>query len=702
MKLKECIKVFLNKWFGKGPDGKTNPHQLTLLTAVIGFPVAVLLHLQMGYEMGTNPRVPPLQNLMSALAHLPEVKRLVQKSSYYTWDYNFSYSWLIFFIYISIVFAMYINNERFKRLEKNSKGDEKWNDWKWHNLNRVYPKDKPEISEPEENSNKIGNAILGQKTRLNMEDVWGMNLNMLIQGSPGSGKTRYVLKPNLLQFNSSYVITDPSGELIRASGKALMEHGYRIKVFNLDDMSFSCQYNPFRYIKSDDDVLTLVECLMKNTDDSKSSKGDQFFTKAEQCLFLSIFYYIVHVYKDQPEKQNLNEVMRMLLMAKVSEQKEDLEREREKYLEAEDADDDPEAPEFQKENENGIRLLPKYRIKDKSTGEILQEFQSPQEKALFMDCIKNGEIVFSQNERLPCNVRCMLDEFANTGEIPNFQSILNTCRKYDISCMVIIQSLGQLKQMYDKDYSSIIDGCSTQMYLAIQDADDLKRVSELLGNKTVDVKNTSRSFGSKGSDSQSINTDSAALMTASQIRRMDPKKCLIFISGEAPFLDDKFALEKHVNYPQLADSNPENKFNFREYFYIVPKKTEEEEKKLQQTFRASKAGQEKFKGRKKMKAVTMKNAAELAQKNAYEPQEKGKELDTEERVESIQGLIDNSAGNRRVKDQLEKDVKIGNIKKDGNGIIHVDHPNKEEQFADDDENAVADADNGDIMSYMMN
>ena len=107
MKLKEYIKEFLNKWFGKGPDGKTNPHQLTLLTAIIGFPVAVLLHLQMGYEMGTNPRVPPLQNLMSALAHLPEVKRLVQKSSYYTWDYNFSYSWLIFFIYIGIVFAMY-------------------------------------------------------------------------------------------------------------------------------------------------------------------------------------------------------------------------------------------------------------------------------------------------------------------------------------------------------------------------------------------------------------------------------------------------------------------------------------------------------------------------------------------------------------------------------------------------------------------
>lgn len=266
--------------------------------------------------------------------------------------------------------------------------------------------------------------------------------------------------------------------------------------------------------------------------------------------------------------------------------------------------------------------------------------------------------------------------------------------------MVIIQSLGQLKQMYDKDYSAIIDGCSTQMYLAIQDADDLKRVSELLGNKTVDVKNTSRSFGSKGSDSQSINTDSTALMTASQIRRMDPKKCLIFISGEAPFLDDKFALEKHTNYPQLADSNPENKFNFREYFYIVPKKTEEEEKQLQQTFRSSKAGQEKLTGRKKMKVVTGKTASGLSQKNAGETQGEDKVSDVEGQVESIRGLIDNSTGNERLKKQLEDDVKNGNIKKNSKGIVQVDHPNKEKQFGDDDENSVIDSDDGGIMAYM--
>lgn len=845
MKIKEAIKEFLNKWFGRGPDGKTNPHQLTLLTGIIGLPIAVILHLQLGYEMGNNPRTALLPNLLNAINNFGNFKRLYANDSYYVWHYNFQYSWMIFLVYAGAVFAMYINNERMKRLDRNSKGNEKWNDWKWHNMNRVYPKGKPDILEPEENSDKIGNAILGEKTRLNMEDVWGMNLNMLIQGSPGSGKTRYVLKPNLLQFNSSYVITDPSGELIRASGKALMEHGYHIKVFNLDDMSFSCQYNPFRYIKSDDDVLTLVDCMMKNTDDSKANKGDQFFAKAEQCLFLSIFYYIIHEYKDQPEKQNLNEVMRMLLMAKVSEQKEDLEsdldrmfnklppehiavknytifkqgtgktlksilisagvrmapfnipgvinlvaddtvhleeigdrkqalfiiapsekptynflaammytqlfqalynrsaenkdrwmikkgpnttlrspifkttaqkekykedleKEREKYLDpnrVEDDDDDPFAPEFQQENEQGIKPLPKYRLRDKQTGQVLQEFQSKQEKELFMDCVRNGEIVFSKNERLPCNVRCMLDEFANTGEIPNFQSILNTCRKYDISCMVIIQSLGQLKQMYDKDYTSIIDGCSTQMYLAIQDADDLKRVSELLGNKTVDVKNTSRSFGSKGSDSQSFNTDSAALMTASQIRRMDPKKCLIFISGEAPFLDDKFSLENHKNYPQLADDHPENKFNFREYFFIVPKKTEEEKKKMEQTFRRSEQMvQKKYTGRKKMTIVAGgRSAAEVksqVENNKEVMSEEEIAATTEEMVENVKGMLDNSVGSKHMKKTLEKQIKNGKIKQGKNGIIHVEQDEVDDRFGDHEENTVLDPEADPMAAYM--
>lgn len=645
MKIKEVIKEFLNKWFGRGPDGKTNPHQLTLLTGIIGLPIAVILHLQLGYEMGNNPRTALLPNLLNAINNFGNFKRLYANDSYYVWHYNFQYSWMIFLAYAGAVFAMYINNERMKRLDRNSKGNEKWNDWKWHNMNRVYPKGKRIISEPEENSDKIGNAILGEKTRLNMEEVYGMNLNMLIQGSPGSGKTRYVLKPNLLQFNSSYVITDPSGELIRASGKALMEHGYRVKLFNLDDMSFSCQYNPFRYIKSDDEVLTLVDCMMKNTDDSKANKGDQFFTKAEQCLFLSIFYYIIHEYKDQPEKQNLNEVMRMLLMAKVSEQKEDLESDLDRM--------------FNKLPPEHIAVK-NYTIFKQGTGKTLKS------------------ILISAGVRMaPFN-------------IPG----------------VIIQSLGQLKQMYDKDYTSIIDGCSTQMYLAIQDADDLKRVSELLGNKTVDVKNTSRSFGSKGSDSQSFNTDSTALMTASQIRRMDTEKCLIFISSEAPFLDNKYDLKKHPNFSQLGEKeHPENYFNFREYFFIVQKKTEEEKQKMDQTFRRSEQMvQKKYTGRKKMTIVAGgRSAAEVksqVENNKEVVSEEEIAATMEEMVENVKGMLDNSVGSKHMKKTLEKQIKYGKIKQGKNGIIHVEQDEVDDRFGDHEENTVLDPEADPMAAYM--
>lgn len=722
MALIKLLKNTIGKLFEKTPDGKSNPHLMTFLAGAGLFPLFTMLAVQLGYAQGNNPRGSFISNLFTAFTNLTNFKPLFDKAA----EFNGRYTYMIVFVYAAIVFSVYINNERYKRRDANAKGREHWNDWKWHNINRVYPKDSPEISEPEENSDEIGNTILGEKTRLNMEKVRGVNLNMLIQGSPGSGKTRYFLKPNLLQFNSSYVITDPSGELIRSSGKAFMKHGYHIKIFNLDDMRYSCQYNPFRYIRSDDDVLTIVDCMMKNTDDSQASKGDQFFAKAEQCLFLSIFYYIYYEYKDHPEKQNLNTVMQFLLMAKASERNENekseldlkfdelerknkdhiavknykifkqgtgktlksilisagvrmapfnipglknlfnddtvhleeigdrkqvlfiitpsekatfnfaaammytqlfqalyarstdnkdcwmirkgpntslrspvfktskqqeeykiaLEKERERYLKAEYDEENPNDEKFQVENENGILPLPKIWIKDAETGEVIREFQSKEERELFMDCIRNGKIVRSQDERLPCNVRCMLDEFANTGQIPEFQRILNTCRKYDISCAIIIQSLGQLKQMYDKDYSSIIDGCSTQMYLAVQDADDLKRVSDLLGNKTVDVQNTSRSFGSKGNDTQSMNADATPLMSASEIRRMDSKKCIIFISGEAPFLDNKYVLEKHKNYNELADANPDNYFNFRQYFYIESsEKQENKEKTMTQCYR---------------------------------------------------------------------------------------------------------------------
>ena len=704
----------LKKLFEKDPEGKNNPHLFTFYIAIALILFCIPLSIQLAWSCGTNYDSDFVTNFGDAINHLVDFGRFSNPYG----GFNFGSTSVVWITCAIIIFTVYIDVERRKNRSDKSKGTSHWNDWKEHNYTRTYPLDSPEVYEPPENGDMIGNAILGEKTRLDMDRVWGMNLNMMIQGSPGSGKTRYVLKPNLLQFNSSYVVTDPSAELIGSTAQAMMNHGYRVKLINLADMSYSDKYNPFRYIKKDEDVLTLVDCLMKNTDDSEASKGDQFFAKAEQCLFLSLFYYIY--YEEPPEKQNLNRVMELYREAKASEGKENfqsdldkrfaelekrnpnhiavanyhtfqqgtgktlksilisfgvrmnpfnvpslqnlvsddtvhleelgdrkqilyivaptekttynfiaammytqlfqslydrsaenksrwmlkkgpnttlrtpvwrnskemeayreqIEKERKRYMKAEYDDDDPNDKKFKEENEHGVIPVPHYRIVDPDTKEVLQDFQSKKEREIYMDCINNGEIVHSDDERLPCNVRCMLDEFANTCEIPGFDKILNTCRKYDISCNIIIQSLGQLKKMYKDDYSAIIDGCSTQMYLAIQDADDLKRVSDLLGNKTVDSAGTSRSFGSKGSSSESVNHDAEALMTVSEIRSMPAKKCIIFISGEAPFYDDKFVLEKHPNYPEIDHKF----FNYKQYFFIEDTVGEKESAKLEMEF----------------------------------------------------------------------------------------------------------------------
>ncbi|SDW49312.1 type IV secretion system protein VirD4 [Lachnospiraceae bacterium KHCPX20] len=707
MDLINRIKILIEK----DSDGKRPPHLTTIIVAIFTIPLTWLCAYQSAYSNGVNPDNGIL-NILDGFGHLLDFNR-ISSDPYALFDWGLTP--IILIINASIVFSIYIYIERRKRMSRNSKGASHWNDWKKHNIQRVYPLGKSIVEDAKENGDDIGNQILGQKTRLCMDNVPKMNFNGLWQGSPGSGKTRFLVKPNLLQFNSSYVVTDPSGELVYSTGQAMMNHGYRVKVFNLDDMRYSCQYNPFRYIKKDEDVLTVVKCLMANTDDSKAAKGDQFFAKAEECLFVSLFYYIW--YKYPKEKQNINSVMELYLMAKVSEKNEneqskldvifdeleknepnhiavknykifkqgtgktlksilisfgvrmapfnipavaqlmnddtihleelgdrkqilyiivpsekqtfnfiaammytqlfgalyarsadnkqswmirkgpnttlrspvfhntkekqrfkcELEDMRDVYLKAKKVTDDPNDKKFTEEDDNGIIPVPQIKLVDSATNKVLETFYSEEEYNLYMDCIRHGKIVCSHNEKLPSNVRCLLDEFANTGEIPHFVSILNTCRKYNISCNIIIQSLGQLKKMYPDDYSAVIDGCSTQVYLAVQDVDDLKRVSELLGNKTVDVINTSQSHGSHGSSSQSINSDSEALMTVSQIREMDSDKCIIFMSGEAPFLDYKYKLEDHPNYKEI-DGTVE--YDFRRYF-VVPEFVEKRESKTE-------------------------------------------------------------------------------------------------------------------------
>ena len=578
------------------------------------------------------------------------------------------------------------------------KRSQKWNDWEKYNQKYTYPNGKSEISEPDKNSEEIGNMIIGEKTFFNMdESVTRKTNNIMVFGTPGAGGTRCWLKPNLLQFNTSFVITDPGGKLLADAGQALMNHGYRIKVLNLSEMQYSCMYNPFRYIRDDKGVETLVKCIFKNTS-PEVSEGDPLFAKAEESLLMAIFYYIHYEYKDQPGRQNMGEVMEMLRKAKIDEntedtkspldimfdelekrnekhiavkhykifqmssrktvtailvtsgirmapfnikaiqdltqkdtlhleelgdrkqalfvithtrdstfnflaammctqlfetlhyiagtgnknswhlrkgncvtlksgqfknnqQKEDqkkfLESQVERYRNAELEKDDPREEKFQKEDENGIIPWPKIRLVDAKTKEVLQEFYSQAECDMFMDCIRHGKIV-QGTIRLPNHVRCLLDESANVGEIPEFLPKLCTSRKYGISCSILLQSSDKIRTMHEKDYQILINSCTTQLFLGSTKKEDTAYYSEILDAQTP-----------------------AGLISPEEVRSMDSQECLIIINGEKLFKDHKYPLEKHKNYEELADFDPRNALEYRRMFTVPdPNEREKEMKDL--------------------------------------------------------------------------------------------------------------------------
>ena len=699
----------------RGPDGKKHMWWPLYITIGISTIIATYIGLRLSFYAGEHPQAPFIEVVWNFFQVKTSIFPLFGRRAKYLY---LKLSYLMAFFICLATWADISRNRQ--AMPGKEKGSQKWNDWKEYNKKFTYPKDKPEISEPDENSEEIGNMIIGEKTFLNMNTRETRKTNnIMIVGTTGSGKTRYWLKPNLLQFNTSFVITDPSGELLADAGQALMNHGYRVKVFNLSEMQYSCMYNPFQYIRNDEGVMVLVKCMMKNTDDSKASKGDQFFAKAEECLFMAIFYYIYYEYKDQPERQNMDEVMKMLRKAKVNEKNEDikspldimfdelekrdknhiavknykifrmgtgktlksilisagvrmapfnikairdltqkdtlhleelgdrkqalfvitkaedrtfnflaammytqlfetmyyiagtanknswhlrkgncvalksgqfknnqqkkdqrkfLESQVERYKSAKLEMDDPGEKKFQEEDENGIIPWPKIRMVDPETKEVLQEFYSQAECDMFMDCIRHGKIV-QGTIRLPNHLRCLLDEFANIGEIPEFLPKLSTIRKYEISCAIILQSLGQIKTMYEKDYSTLIGNCTTQLFLGSTEKEDTEYYSEMLGDQTITVRNTSTDAKHGGlASSTSQNKDSARLMRPEEIRSMDPQECLIIINGEKPFKDHKYPLEKHKNYAELADFDSNNTLEYRRMF-IVPDCDKEEKKR---------------------------------------------------------------------------------------------------------------------------
>ena len=443
------------------------------------------------------------------------------------------------------------------------------------------------------------NMIASNDTKLSINDRKTFrNNNFLILGGAGTGKSRFVIKPNLLQENCSYVVTDPSGEIIVSCGKVLSDHGYKIKIFNLSNMGHSNTYNPFNYIRDEAGVLMVIDCLIKNTT-GKNEKGDQFFTNSEKLLYSACIFYLIDFETDESRK-NFSSVRDMINMSQVDENNPSSKSELD--LMFEQIDQTSLAAKYYKAFKQAAGKTLKSIII--SCVVRLQSFMTPQvtrltgsdninlasigdEKTILFIITPQADrtfaflasMLYSQlfetlyhkgetqklktgSERLTYHVRCLMDEFANIGEIPEFPSKLSTMRKYNISATIVLQDNSQLQSMYKDEWRTIMANCDSTIFLGNAEPDTLKYFCEKLGNETVTAQSRGRSYGSKSGSSQNYQQVKRETLTAEEIGRLPNDECLVFLRGERPARDKKFKYETHKNYDLTGDAHSENNYAY--------------------------------------------------------------------------------------------------------------------------------------------
>lgn len=443
------------------------------------------------------------------------------------------------------------------------------------------------------------NMIASNDTKLSINDRKTFrNNNFLILGGAGTGKSRFVIKPNLLQENCSYVVTDPSGEIIVSCGKVLSDHGYKIKIFNLSNMGHSNTYNPFNYIRDEAGVLMVIDCLIKNTT-GKNEKGDQFFTNSEKLLYSACIFYLIDFETDESRK-NFSSVMDMINMSQVDENNPSSKSELD--LMFEQIDQTSLAAKYYKAFKQAAGKTLKSIII--SCVVRLQSFMTPQvtrltgsdninlasigdEKTILFIITPQADrtfaflasMLYSQlfetlyhkgetqklktgSERLTYHVRCLMDEFAKIGEIPEFPSKLSTMRKYNISATIVLQDNSQLQSMYKDEWRTIMANCDSTIFLGNAEPDTLKYFCEKLGNETVTAQSRGRSYGSKSGSSQNYQQVKRETLTAEEIGRLPNDECLVFLRGERPARDKKFKYETHKNYDLTGDAHSENNYAY--------------------------------------------------------------------------------------------------------------------------------------------
>ncbi|HGI2983613.1 TPA: VirD4-like conjugal transfer protein, CD1115 family [Streptococcus agalactiae] len=449
------------------------------------------------------------------------------------------------------------------------------------------------------------NILLTQTERLTMNGrpsnpKYARNKNVLVIGGSGSGKTRFYVKPNLMQMHSSYCVTDPKGTIVLECGKMLEDNGYEIKILNTINFKKSMKYNPFAYIHSEKDILKLVQTIIANTKGEGEKAGEDFWVKAEKLYYTALIGYIF--YEAPREEKNFATLLDMIDASEVREDDETYMNPIDRLFEALEKKEPTHFAVKQYKKYKlaagktaksiliscGARLAP-FDIRElrdlMSEDELELDTLGDRKTALFVIISDTDDtfnfvvsIMYSQlfnllcdkaddvyGGRLPVHVRCLLDEFANIGLIPKFEKLIATIRSREISASIILQAQSQLKAIYKDNADTIVGNCDSTLFLGGKEKTTLKELSETLGKETIDLYNTSETRSNQKSFGLNYQKTGKELMSQDEITVMDGGKCIFQLRGVRPFLSDKYDITKHKNYRLLEDYDKKNLFDIESY-----------------------------------------------------------------------------------------------------------------------------------------
>ena len=540
-------------------------------------------------KVGQGWRLAPGSDFSGKFLHVLEGFREAFQSiapSFYITD-------LLAGIVIAVILRIivYVKGKNARKFRKNME----YGSARWGNHDDIAPFEDPVFE---------NNVILTQTERLMMSNRPkdprnARNKNVLVVGGSGSGKTRFFIKPNLMQLHSSYVVTDPKGSIAVECGKLMLRNGYKVKIFNSINFKKSHHYNPFAYIHSEKDILKLVTTLITNTKgDGKS--GDDFWVKAETLLYTALIGYI-H-YEAPEEEQNFATLIEFINAMEVREDDETFEN---------NVDLAFKELESREPHHFAVRQYKKYKLAAGKTAKSiniscgarlapfdiqeLREITSYDEleldtlgdrkTALFLimsdtDSTFNFLIsmIYSQlfnllcekaddvyGGRLPVHVRCLIDECANIGQIPNLEKLMATIRSREISACLVLQAQSQLKALYKDNADTIIGNCDSSIFLGGKEPTTLKELNQSLGKETIDTYNTGESRGREVSHSLNYQKLGKDLASIDELAVLDGGKCILQLRGVRPFLSDKYDITKHPNYKYLSDANPKNAFDIEKF-----------------------------------------------------------------------------------------------------------------------------------------